>query len=132
LKSFADEAVRCFSFLETDFGLTGPDRETEVMPAIAFVSPGRRYSILLDPDDQAVITEVQINLETGRLVAELDQLVVASGLGSRNQVPRSARTLRELKRSLESQADLLRKLHPLIASPDAQTFMRKAHAREWH
>jgi hypothetical protein len=131
LKSFSDEAERAFSFLAGEFGLSGPDRQSVVMPAVAFVGSGLRYSIALDTDDQAVVTQVEMDLGEVRLIAELGSLVSAAGLGSANWVARNASTLHNLRGSLESQAGFVRQLHPFVTGVDAQSLMLKAQARKW-
>ncbi len=131
LKSFVDEAAGAFSFLTDEFGLSGPDSQTVVMPAVAFVGSGVRYRIRLDTDDRIVLTQVEKDMEGVRLIADLAHLVSAAGLGPANQVARNAQTLHNLQASLEAQAELLRQLHPIIASSEGASLLAKAGARKW-
>ena len=83
-----------------------------------------------------VISTSEIDLGETRLVADLGELVKSTGLGSINKVPRTARTLYNLERTLSGQADLFRRLHPLLwdgsgLTSEAFDLFRKAGAREW-
>jgi hypothetical protein len=131
LKSFTNEADQAFRFLADEFGLSGPDHQVLLMPTVAFVGSGLRYSISLDSDDEVVLTQVERDMGEARLVADLPRLVWAAGLGKANQVPQNAHTLHNLRRSLESQAGFVRRLYSLMTSEDAVNLMLKAGARRW-
>jgi hypothetical protein len=131
-KAFPDDAASVFRFLKDELGMSGPGWQSAVMPTVAYVRSGLRYSIRFDADDQSVDTRVEMEIPAARLVAELANLVAAANLGSRNQVPASARSLRNLRRTLESHAGFVRLLYPLLTGPGAEDLMRKADARTWH
>ena len=57
--------------------------------------------------------------------------MLAAGLGSRQDVRTSAHTLHSVRRSLSSQADWVRRLHPLLTGPDGPELLRRAGARRW-
>jgi hypothetical protein len=132
LKAFPGEAERAFGFLVGEFGLDGPEKQDVVLPSVTFVGPPLRYRILLDPDDKAVSTRIETDLNGVRLVGELEKLISAARLGSGAQIAYSANNLRNLRRALESQAGFVRALHPLMTADGGVDLMRKAHAREWH
>jgi len=127
-KSFVDEAERIFGFLASEFGLAGPERQGIVLPVVAFIGPGVRYRIMLEPDDKVAFTQVEVDEEGGTLVAELDQLVLAASLGTRQQVRTSAHTLKSLQKALESQAGFVRSIHPLMNTDTTIELMKKADA----
>ncbi|BCB83921.1 hypothetical protein [Phytohabitans suffuscus] len=129
--AFPNEVESAFRFLVDDFGLEGPEVGGVALPTIAFVGRGLRYRIMLDPDDMAVITRVEVETESKRLVAELDNLVQAAGLGAPNHVKYSARTLTALRKALESQAKYVRLLRPRLVSDTVLQLMQMANAREW-
>lgn len=131
LRAFADEAESAFNFLADEFGLAGPDRQALVLPGVAYVSPGLRYRILLDMSEQNVFTQVERDIDDGRLVGELAPLVLAAGLGSANRVAQRANNLRNLKHSLAAQAAFVRQLHPLLISSSGTDLLVKASARKW-
>jgi hypothetical protein len=131
LKSFSDEAEDAFSFLATEFGLAGPDRQSVVMPTVSFVGSEIRYRIRLDADDQAVVTQVERDVDSIRLVADLPQLVSAAGFGPANQVTRNAHTLHNLQRSLDVQAKFVRRLHPILVSSEGVGLLINGGARKW-
>ncbi|MGH3734049.1 MAG: hypothetical protein ACRDT6_00215 [Micromonosporaceae bacterium] len=132
MKSFLNEAQQTFEFLSTEFGLAGPEHIGVVLTGVSFVAPGLRYRILLDDQDRTVITEVELETVNVTLTADLEDLVAASGIESRNRVPCSAQSLYSLRRALGAQAGLIRLLHPLIVAPGGTELMRKANARERH
>ena len=105
LDAFIEEAELAFSFLASEFGLAGPSRDRILLPGIAFTGSGLWYRIRLDTDDKIVETTVEKTLDKVRLVAELEQLVSAVGLGAPNHVASSAHTVYGLRRALESQAN---------------------------
>lgn len=131
-KSFADETASAFGFLVSEFGLVGPEHQGNVMPVVAFVGTGIRYRIMLDPDDKIVMTRVEVDLDAKRLVAELENLVQASGLDAPNLVAYSARTLNSLRHALEKQAEYVRLLQPFMNSGSVVGLMKAANAREWN
>src|SRR4051794_21244277 len=91
---------------------------------------GRRYQIMFDAGEMAVFTRVGMALETKDLVAELPNLVQAAGLGARNHVTETARTVRALQQTLAKQADYLKLPHPRLTSENAVALMRAANAGE--
>lgn len=130
--SFMGEVKRIFGFLVSEFGLAGPEHQGTVIPVVAFTGPDVRYRVMLDTDDNATITRVEVDVEGGRLVAELDELVFAAGLGARQQIRSSAHTLSSLQKALESQARFVRRIHPLMNTDASIELMKKANARKWH
>lgn len=131
-KSFAAETTSAFGFLATEFGLAGPEFQGTALPVVAFVGQGVRYRIMLDSDDKIVMTRVEIEVSTKRLVAELENLVQAAGLGARNVVAHGAPTLNSLRHALETQARYVRLLQPHMRSEGVVELMQAANAREWN
>ena len=101
------------------------------MPVVAYVGSGVRYRVMLDSDDKIVMTRVEIDLGDKRLIAELEDLVQAAGLGPRNHVSLNARTANGLQQSLQNQADYVRSLQPHMTPAKVVELMRSADAREW-
>lgn len=131
-KSFSAEAASAFQFLTDEFGLAGPELQGVVLPVIGFVGRGIRYRIMLNSDEHTVMTRVEINLDAMRLVAELENLVQAAGIGARNDVAQRVSTLSSLRHSLDSQATYVRLLHPRMLADNVVELMRTANAREWN
>jgi hypothetical protein len=132
-RRFRDEAARSFGFLGTEFGFAGPEMHGVALPVVSFVGSGVRYRIMLDAQDQLVVTRVDVDLgrPATRLTAKLEDLVQAAGVGVRNHVALSARSLKSLRRALESQARFVRLLQPYVGPGGIVDLMRKANAREW-
>jgi hypothetical protein len=130
-KSFRAEAERAFEFLVEEFGLSGPEHHGVALPVLSYVGAGLRYRVMLEVEDKAIRTRLETDLKDVTLVADLENLVYAAGIGTIQQVSRSAHTLNSLRRALNAQAGFARLLHPLATTPDFIELMRKAHAREW-
>lgn len=113
-------------------GAAPPEFRWAVIPVVAFASHGIRYRVMLDTDEKALLTRIDVVSGEKRLVAELADLVNAAGLGSPNQVSRSARTMHELRKSLVSQAECVSRLRPRLESDQVVPLMRAANAREWN
>jgi hypothetical protein len=128
--AFVAETEIAFGFPATEFGLTGPELTEVVLPVITYTGQGFRYQIMFDAGEMAVFTRVGMALETKDLVAELPNLVQAAGLGARNHVTETARTVRALQQTLAKQADYLKLLHPRLTSENAVALMRAANAGE--
>ena len=131
MKSFMKETERAFEFLVSEFGLAGPVRNEFVLPAVEFTGPGVRYEISLDLHAKVASTDVAVNAEDGRLVAELGELVIAANLGTRQQIRVGAHNLNNLQKALESQASFVRLIHPLMNTDTTIELMKKANARKW-
>jgi hypothetical protein len=131
-RSFVAETASAFGFLASEFGLAGPEFEEAVLPVVAFVGRGVRYEIMLDSDDKIAMTRIEVDLDAKRLVAELENLVQATGLGARNVVAHNAPTLYGLRHALESQAKYVRLLQPYMRAENVVELMRMANAREWN
>jgi hypothetical protein len=67
-KAFPDDVESAFGFLRDELFMSGPDRQSAVMPTAAYVRSGLRYSIRLDSGDQAVGTRVEMEIPGARLV----------------------------------------------------------------
>jgi hypothetical protein len=115
-RGFRDEAARTFGFLGTEFGFAGPEMHGVALPVVSFVGSGVRYRIMLDTQDQLVLTHVDVNLgcPATRLTAKLEELVQAAGVGVRSDVALRAPSLRGLRRALDSQARFVRLLQPYV------------------
>jgi hypothetical protein len=131
-RRFRDEVARTFGFLGTEFGFAGPEMHGVALPVVSFVGSGVRYRIMLDTQDQLVLTHVDVDpgCPATRLTAKLEDLVQAAGVGVRNHVALSARSLKSLRRALESQARLVRLLQSYVGPGGIVDLMRKANVRE--
>jgi hypothetical protein len=127
--SFMDEAEKVFGFLVDEFSMSGPERSQVVLPTVSYTDGHLRCRILLE--DMSVTTRLELEDDVIRRVADLDQVVRAAKLGSVNEVVRVAHTMRGLKLALQSQAEFLRKLHPLLAGATASELLDEAGARKW-
>src|SRR5262245_15705167 len=99
---FNEEVSTAYRFLVSEFGMEGPTAQGVVLPTIVFAGPDASYRIMLDTDEKAVVTRLEVGFHSGRLVADLVRLVHAAGLDAANKVRTSARTLHELRATLES------------------------------
>jgi hypothetical protein len=127
-KSFDAEVAKAFRFLVAELGLSGPS--TGDPSAVVYVGDDVCYQVFLDPTTRAVTTRVTKALGAARFTADLPALVVGAALGTADHVRRGARNLTELRRTVRSQADYVRRLQPYLTPLNALPLMRAAHARE--
>jgi len=90
------------------------------------------YRIWLDTQEGSVECDAKIHLADVDLVADIEPLAIAAGLvEKRGGISYSARNLNQLRKSLQGQADYVRRVHPFLADPaTAERVMRSADARE--
>lgn len=131
VKQFAAQAIQAFAGVAEEFGLDGPQQSEFVLASVSFSKGDLEYEILHNPHSYRVQTQVVLTLETARLIVDLGRLVRAADLGPAEQVKDSAHTVSNMQRSLATQVDFVRKLHPLLTSDAAEGLMRKANARVW-
>jgi len=131
VKEFAGQAAQAFAGVAEEFGLEGPEESDVVLPSILFSIGVLKYEIVHDPHSHSVETRIAFELEASRLTVGLGNLVHAAGLGPAEQVKDSAHTVSDMTRSLETQVDFVKRLHPLLVSAGAEDLIREAGAREW-
>jgi hypothetical protein len=131
VKEFAGQAAQAFAGVAEEFSLEGPEESDVVLASVSFSTGALKYEIVHDPQSHSVETRVAFELETSRLTVGLGNLVRAAGLGSAEQVKDSAHTVSNMQRSLETQVDFVKRLHPLLVSDTGEDLIRKAGAREW-
>lgn len=131
VKEFAGQVAQAFAGVAEEFGLAGPEKSDVVLASVSFSTGVLKYEIVHDPHSHSVETRVAFELEASRLTVGLGNLVHAAGLGPAEQVKDSAHTVSNMQRSLETQVDFVKRLHPLLLSDAAEDLIRKAGAREW-
>lgn len=130
-KEFVGQAKQAFAGLAEEFGLAGPEESQLVLESVSYYKGALEYEIYHDPSEHSVHTQVEFVLETARLTVDLGKLVHAAGLGPAEQVKDSAHTVANMQRSLATQVEFVRRLHPLLVADGAEDLIRKAGAREW-
>ncbi|HEX5496034.1 MAG TPA: hypothetical protein VFX70_15805 [Mycobacteriales bacterium] len=133
LKSFESEVAQHFGPLAAEFGWARsiePNRVAGVR-CVAYGSAPLIYRVCYVQDDHGVFTAVHMVAGHHTLVAYLEELVPAAGLGSRQDVPTSVNTLYTLRRALSGQVGWVRRLHPTLAGSEGVDLMRRAGARKW-
>lgn len=129
-KVFEEEVERAFGFLVAEYGLDGPNRQSIVGPGVTYVGAVLTYRVSLDPLEMSVDTRVGVKLEESwRLSTGLGSVAAAAGL-TRNIFAVNAHNLNMFRKSLESQANCARAVHPFLEE-DPMELMRSAGAREW-
>ena len=127
-REFPTITVRVFAFLTSEFGMHGPEIQEIVIPSVIFSLDGLRYQVSLDTQSYDVATGVYLELQGKGIGAELERLAFSLGAGKRGQLSYRANNLTVLQKSLISQADLLRKVHPFMLADDRVQLMQRALA----
>ncbi|CCH30244.1 hypothetical protein ABZ816_17835 [Actinosynnema sp. NPDC047251] len=122
--NFHPVTFQAFGFLVDEWGLTGPryDPEDETS-TVTYGDDPVGYLVVLDRLEHRIAVVAIV----GRLSAEVAALVPAAGLGPPQAVRSSANTVRGLEQSLESQAAMVRRLHPRLAGPEGVGLLRAAN-----
>jgi len=128
--SFVHEVRLAFAAVAADYALALLDASTPLSTeGVAYAGAGVEYLVLHDPHDRVVLTHVALVAARPRLHAELTELVVAAGLGAAQHVRVSGRTRHAVAMSVRSQAEWVRRLHPVLAGPDGPDLIRAARGR---
>jgi len=134
IKAFRQEVHDSFLPVTRDLVLNGPEFDDAVVQTMTYGRDGVRYRLFLDTAEMTISTSVELETGSGRLVAELDGLVAVSGIASAGDVRHAARTVHDLRTTLRAQAELVRRLDPLLRRPDgstAESMFRGVGAKEW-
>ncbi|MCX4704177.1 hypothetical protein [Streptomyces sp. NBC_01373] len=133
-KAFFSEVRTVYAPLTAVLGLTGPEESELVLPNAHYKGPVVEYRISLDYSEGTVGCSVELDADIFFLTVDLEPLAIALGVvEKRGGISFSARNLKQLRKSLEGQADYVRRVHPLLAdAATAEDLMRRAGARQWN
>ena len=84
------------------------------------------YRTYLDAQEGSLVTSVIVEGYDPQLRADLAQIVIAAGLGPAQAVRKSARSIHAMRKSLESQAMLISRVHSLVTGPDGVRLLQRA------
>jgi len=127
--SFESEVRRQFGILAVGWELEGPIEGGVVLPTVNYRAGRLTYTWMFDNEDRRLVLSVALSVAGGRRSGFLDDLVAGAGLGAPQDVRTSAQTWHSLQQSIASHIGWLRRLHPLLAGPDAEVFLERAGAR---
>jgi hypothetical protein len=87
----------------------------------------------LDYMEGTVECRVTLQADTYFLTVEIEPLAITAGVvEKRGGISFSARTQKQLRKSLQGQADYVQRVHPFLPDADAaEKLMRQAGARTW-
>jgi hypothetical protein len=131
--AFRAEATVAFGFLVAEAGFIGPEDF-----ASALVTSGLRLHrsglhvevVFFDGHEPEVATViVWVAPDGARIRASLECLYVAAGCGPVQDVPGSAPTRRAMLKRVQQHAVALRRLLPLLASPEIGQMMSRCRGR---
>ncbi|MDQ1042025.1 hypothetical protein [Streptomyces sp. V4I2] len=132
-KVFFDEVRTAYAPTADVLGLTGPEETERVMPSAHYKGPTVEYWISLDYSEGTVGCSVELEADTYLLTVDIEPLAITAGVVERRGgISFSARNLKQLRKSLQGQADYVQRVHPFLIGADAaQELMRQAGARMW-
>ena len=122
---FNEQAEQSFAFVR-DLGFFGPERREDW---ISFSSGDLGVEVIYDDRDGRVLTIVRAFFAERSPRAGLGCLYVSSGLGPQQNIRDIARSEKQLKASLESQAEAFRKVLPVLSGPDGPDLLLRCHGR---
>jgi hypothetical protein len=121
---------RQFGPVAASWGLHGPIEGGVVLPTVDYRMDRLRYTWMLDVQDHALSVYVSLVIAEGSLAITVEDLVVAAGLGARQDVRTSAQTWHSLQRSIASHVHWLEQFHGHLTGPEADPFLQRCGARK--
>lgn len=133
VKVFFEEVRAAYSETASSLGLAGPTETEHILPVSTYIGSGVKYEIALDFREGTVECGACIETESAMLTADIKDLALAAGVVELlGRISYSARDLKQLRKSLQGQAEYVQRVHPLLSGADvAEGLMRRADAREW-
>jgi hypothetical protein len=125
-RAFNDEVKRRFRFLVDQEGFLGPEAGDG---EIAYHWPNLTISVVLDQRERYALTLVNGEVDGFTARTVLSCLYRRAGLGPAQDVRSSAGTLHTLAKSLDSQAEAVRKILPALRSDAAAQLLRECHGK---
>ncbi|MEU0412950.1 hypothetical protein ABZ307_34730 [Streptomyces griseorubiginosus] len=131
-RSFFEEVRATYADAATVLGLSGPTETELILPVSAYRGGAVVYEVSLDIKE-GVECSVSLDAESVTLTVDVELLAIAAGVVERRGgISTSARNLRQLRKSLQGQADYLQRVHLFLTdAATAEDLMRRAGAREW-
>jgi hypothetical protein len=129
---FFDEVREACAHTASILSLIGPHQTEEIIPVATYQGAGVEYRIHLDTMEGIVECSVETETDSVRLTVDIEELALATrAVERRGGFSRSARNLKQMKKSLLGQAEYVRLVHPFLANKATEELMRQAGAREW-
>ncbi|WP_326556575.1 hypothetical protein [Micromonospora sp. NBC_01796] len=126
---FETEVRRRFQFLVDAYHTAEPEYSELLLPGVLYKRPDLWVWVFLESGDGAG-TSISVSVDLLRrdwpAKAELPDLVEAAEFAPRHLVTRKAHTPQAVRDTLDQSAIWLRRLMPLLLSPDAEALVRRA------
>jgi hypothetical protein len=132
-KVFFEEVRAVYAETAATLGLSGPAETEQVLPASTYKDGGVAYEVVLDFGEGAVECQVRLRTDSVTLTVDIEPLAIAVGVvEKRGGISYSARNLKQMRKSLQGQADYVQRVHRFLTDADAaEELIRQAGAREW-
>jgi hypothetical protein len=132
-KTFFTEVQAVYDPIATTLGLTGPEESERVLPTSHYTGPVVEYWSSLNYSEGTVRCSVELHADTYFLTVDIEPLAITTGIvEKRGGISFSAQNQKQLRKSLQGQADYVQRVHPFLTDTDtAEELMRQAGAREW-
>ena len=124
--TFFDLVVQTFAFLPNELGFDQPTFRDDVLPVVTYEGPVCEYRMFLD--DGTVMTSVAWATPDRRYLVALPLILQVAGLGRMKAGHVRAHSMEKLRASLESQAQWIRTIHPLMIGPTGLDLVQQADA----
>ncbi|MFD7698417.1 hypothetical protein [Streptomyces sp. NPDC059805] len=132
VKEFFQEVRAAYSGPLIRIGLDWPEETHDVMPVSSYRARELAYDVFLDVREGTVGTAVKVVTDDIYLSIDVEALALALEIvEKRGGFSRSARSLKQLRKSLEGQAAYVEMLHPLLRDGEAERVVTQAGARRW-
>lgn len=132
VKIFFQEVRAAYAEAAVRLGLDGPEEAVDVIPVSSYRLAELAYQVQLDIREGTVGTIVKVETDAIFLTVGIEALALVLGVAEkRGGFSRSARSLKQLKKSIVGQVGYVELLHPLLSGGKAEDVMLQAGARRW-
>jgi hypothetical protein len=132
VKVFFQEVRAAYEETAVRLDLIGPEESQDVIPVSSYRVRELAYEVHLDVREGGVDTQVKVETDAIFLTMDIEELALSLNVVERRGgFSRSARNLKQLKKSLVGQVGYVELLHPLLSGGKAEKVMLEAGARRW-
>ena len=131
-KVFFQEVRAAYAETAARLDFVGPEERQDVIPVSSYKVNELAYEVLLDIREGTVATQAKVETDAIYLTMDIEALALALNVvEKRGGFSRSARGMKQMKKSLAGQVVYVELLHPLLSGGKAEKVMLQAGARRW-
>ncbi|MEU6380466.1 hypothetical protein [Streptomyces sp. NPDC046909] len=131
-KFFFREVCAVYEEVAQSLHLSGPDESEDYMPSSEYRCGELLYAVNLNQRAGLVSTTIRVDKKSIALSMDIEEFALSVGLVERRGgISTSARSQKQLRKSLLGQVAYVELVHPLLSDGKAEEAMLQAGARRW-